>query len=283
MIRLMSTAANTADAPADWPRTRPRRTANAAVEVVIPVYNEQHSLERCVRTLHEHMRGLGLRFAITVADNASTDGTLALARRLERELPEVSALRLERKGRGRALRAAWSASRAEVLAYMDVDLSTELSALAPLLAPLLDGSADIAIGTRLAPDARVERCLRRELISRCYNLLLRVRLGATFSDAQCGFKGARRTIVQELLPQVRDEEWFFDTELLYLAQRAGYAIHEVPVSWVEDRDSRVHILATAREDLRGIRRLRAAARKGRRERTRSRRPHRPGGMRERTT
>ncbi len=301
----MSTTARTADAhppelalAATAPAARPRTgeagaahpadggvahpaeagAAHPAVEVVIPVYNEERSLERCVRTLHTHMRALGLRFAITVADNASTDATLELARRLERELPEVSVAHLERKGRGRALRAAWSASRADVLAYMDVDLSTELSALAPLLAPLLDGTADIAIGTRLAPGARVERCMRRELISRCYNLLLRVRLGATFSDAQCGFKAGRRAVLQELLPAVRDEEWFFDTELLYLAQRARLSIHEVPVAWIEDRDSRVRVIATAREDLRGIRRLRAAAR----GRARTRLPRRRA-LRERTT
>jgi hypothetical protein len=143
---------------------------------------------------------------------------------------------------------------------MDVDLSTDLSALTELVGPLLRGESDLAIGTRLAPRASVTRGIKRELISRSYNILLHLLLGVGFSDAQCGFKAGRREIIQELLPQVADERWFFDTELLYLAQRNRFAIHEVPVRWVDDPDSRVDILATARADLHGIRRLRGAER-----------------------
>jgi glycosyltransferase involved in cell wall biosynthesis len=167
-------------------------------------------------------------------------------------------LHLDRKGRGRALRAAWTRSEADVLAYMDVDLSTELSALPSLLIPLLQVRADVAIGSRLAPGAEVTRGLKRELISRSYNALLRLTLGVGFSDAQCGFKAARREVLLPLLERVEDDAWFFDTELLYLAQRSKLAIREVPVRWVEDPDSRVAILATVREDLRGIMRLRSA-------------------------
>ncbi|HXD55680.1 MAG TPA: dolichyl-phosphate beta-glucosyltransferase [Solirubrobacteraceae bacterium] len=228
-----------------------------AVEVVIPVFNEEHTLERCVRELRAHMQEhLSVPFRITVADNASADGTLALARSLARELPEVHVIHLEEKGRGRALRAAWLASEADVVAYMDVDLSTGLEALGPLLEPLIAGTADVAIGTRLAPGAEVTRGIKRELVSRTYNILLRLLLDVSFSDAQCGFKAARRSVAAPLLAQVRDEGWFFDTELLYLAQRGKLSIHEVPVRWVEDRDSRVAVLRTALEDLRGIRRLR---------------------------
>jgi glycosyltransferase involved in cell wall biosynthesis len=286
MMRAMPTHARTTLAPA----TAGAAFAAPAVDVVIPVYNEERALERCVRTLHEHMyRELGLPFVLTIADNASTDGTLLLAHRLARELTEVSVIHLELKGRGRALRAAWSASRAHVLAYMDVDLSTDLSALAPLLEPLLAGTGDIAIGSRLLPGSRVQRSLRRELISRAYNLLLSASLGAAFSDAQCGFKAGRREAIHSLLAHVHDEAWFFDTELLHLAQRRKLAIHEVPVTWVEDRDSRVRILATMREDLLGIRRLRAAEQDARRRpRMRShrsglRRLRRASGLRERTT
>ncbi|HEX7610009.1 MAG TPA: glycosyltransferase [Solirubrobacteraceae bacterium] len=235
--------------------------AHPAVEVVIPVYNEEHVLARSVRSLHAHLSSLsGLSFAITIADNASTDATLARAGELARELPEVGVLHLDRKGRGRALRAAWGASRADVVAYMDVDLSTDLDALALLLTPLLEGRGDIAIGSRLAPGAHVTRSRRREVISRTYNMLLRLTLQAGFSDAQCGFKAARREVVQSLLAEVEDEQWFFDTELLHLAQRRKLAIHEVPVRWVEDPDSRVDIAATVREDLHGVMRLRRRAR-----------------------
>jgi glycosyltransferase involved in cell wall biosynthesis len=232
-----------------------------AVEIVIPVYNEQRVLAASVRTLHDYLeRNFSFPFAITVADNASTDATLQIARELSRELPQVTVLHQQRKGRGRALRAAWGTSEADVVAYMDVDLSTDLAALPGLLEPLLDRRADLAIGSRLAPGAHVSRGLKRELISRSYNLLLRVLLGAGFSDAQCGFKAGRREIVQALLCDVEDGAWFFDTELLYLAQRNRLAIHEVPVNWIDDPDSRVDILATAREDLRGIMRLRRATR-----------------------
>jgi glycosyltransferase involved in cell wall biosynthesis len=238
-------------------------TVSPGVEIVIPVYNEERTLAASVRKLHRYMkREFTFAFRLTIADNASVDGTLASSHELAGELAEVEVLHLEQKGRGHALRAAWSASDAEVVAYMDVDLSTELSALPSLLVPLLQRRADLAIGTRLAPGAEVTRGFKRELISRSYNVLLRVGLGVGFSDAQCGFKAARRELITPLLERVEDERWFFDTELLYQAERAKLAIHEVPVRWVDDADSRVEIVATVREDLRGIRRLRRAARGG---------------------
>jgi glycosyltransferase involved in cell wall biosynthesis len=243
------------------PATAP--AARAAVEIVIPVYNEERVLAQSVRTLHSYVRAnYTFPFRITIADNASTDGTFVLAESLCREFDEVDAIHLEEKGRGRALRAAWNRSDADVVAYMDVDLSTDLSALPALLEPLLQRRGDIAIGSRLADGADVTRGFKREFISRSYNLMLRAMLGASFSDAQCGFKAGRREVIQPLLADVADEEWFFDTELLYLAQRRGLSIVEVPVRWVDDPDSRVDILATAREDLRGVLRLRAAERAG---------------------
>ena len=228
-----------------------------AVEVVVPVHNEEHVLASSVRELHAFMRErLAVPFRITIADNASTDETLAVAKELAHELPEAHALHLPEKGRGRALRTAWLASEADVVAYMDVDLSTDLQALPHLLAPLLAGTADVAIGTRLAPGAEVTRGVKREVVSRAYNILLRLLLDVSFSDAQCGFKAARRPAIAPLLERVQDDGWFFDTELLYLAQRGKLSIHEVPVRWIEDTDSRVAVLHTALEDLRGIRRLR---------------------------
>jgi glycosyltransferase involved in cell wall biosynthesis len=239
----------------------PLASVPVPVEIVIPVYNEQHVLDASVRKLHRYMkREFTFAFRLTIADNASSDGTLPLAQSLAAELGEVQVLRLEQKGRGRALRAAWTQSSAEVVAYMDVDLSTELSALPSLLVPLLQGRADVAIGTRLAPGSEVVRGIKRELISRAYNILLRVSLGIGFSDAQCGFKAARRETLLPLLRRIEDDAWFFDTELLYEAERSKLSIHEVPVRWVDDLDSRVAILATAREDLRGIRRLRRTRR-----------------------
>ncbi|MCK2217227.1 bifunctional glycosyltransferase family 2/GtrA family protein [Actinomadura sp. ATCC 31491] len=226
------------------------------VEVVVPVYNEQRALRASVTRLHGYLtRNFPYGFRITIADNASTDNTWQIATELERELAHVRAVHLDEKGRGRALRRVWSQSEADVVSYMDVDLSTDLDAFLPLVAPLLSGHSDLAIGTRLARASRVERGPKREFISRSYNLLLRSLMGAGFSDAQCGFKAVRTEIAQALLPGVEDEEWFFDTELLLLAERHGLRIHEVPVDWVDDPDSRVDILRTALDDLRGLARV----------------------------
>ncbi|MET8997378.1 bifunctional glycosyltransferase family 2/GtrA family protein [Amycolatopsis sp. NPDC004169] len=248
----------TATAPASRPGTVPVDLAGPrpVLDVVIPVFNEETDLEPCIRRLHAHLaEHVSYPYRITVADNASTDATLQVAERLAREFPEVAVHHLDEKGRGRALNAVWLASDAAVLAYMDVDLSTDLAALGPLVAPLLSGHSDLAIGSRLARGARVVRGPKREFISRCYNLILRSTLAAKFSDAQCGFKAIRADVARELLPHVVDTGWFFDTELLVLAQRAGLRIHEVPVDWVDDPDSSVHILRTAAEDLKGIARV----------------------------
>jgi glycosyltransferase involved in cell wall biosynthesis len=237
--------------------TRGDREASVTdFDIVIPVYDGERMLAASVRRLHRFLTaGFPFSWRIIIADNASTDRTPVIAARLSDELPGVQVLRVEAKGRGRALRAAWSASSARVVCYMDADLSTDLNGLLPLVAPLLSGHSDLAIGTRLARGARVTRSPKRELISRSYNRLLRVVLRARFSDAQCGFKAVRGDIVGELLAGVRDESWFFDTELLILAQRRGLRIHEVPVDWVEGPESSVDILATAVDDLRGVLRL----------------------------
>ncbi|HJT95368.1 MAG TPA: bifunctional glycosyltransferase family 2/GtrA family protein [Mycobacterium sp.] len=242
------------------PRPNAALAARAAgvpvLDVVVPVYNEQAALADSVHRLHRHLReNFPFEARITIADNASVDDTLLIAKKLSSELADVRVVRLEQKGRGRALHAVWSTSDAPVLAYMDVDLSTDLAALVPLVAPLISGHSDVSIGTRLGRGARVVRGPKREMISRCYNLILKSTLAAGFSDAQCGFKAIRSDVAQRLLPHISDTGWFFDTELLVLAERSGLRIHEVPVDWVDDPDSRVDIIATATADLKGIGRL----------------------------
>ena len=227
------------------------------VDVVVPVYNEERDLGPNIRRLHAFLTAeFPFASVITIADNASRDGTLALAKQLSTELPGVRVIHLDQKGRGRALRAAWTASDALVVTYMDVDLSTDLKALLPLVAPIISGHSDLAIGSRLARGSRTKRGPKRELISRAYMLILRLALGAGFSDAQCGFKAVRSSVAREIVPQIEDQTWFFDTELLVLAQRAGRRVHEVPVDWTDDPDSRVAIVRTAMNDLRGVVRLR---------------------------
>jgi putative flippase GtrA len=242
------------------------QTGTALVEVALPVYNEGKQLESSVLRLREFLsQSFPFSTAIRIIDNGSTDETWSIACRLAATHPEVSALHLNEAGKGRAIRAAWSSGSAEIVAYMDVDLSTGLGALLPLIAPLLSGHSDLAIGSRFAPGAHVLRGARRELVSRGYNLVLRAALRSRFSDATCGFKAMRRETADVLLPLVSDEHWFFDTELLVVAERNGYRIHEVPVDWIDDADSRLSIGNVAREDLSGVARLmrnRALGREG---------------------
>jgi len=233
------------------------------LDIVIPVHNEERTLVQSVETVRRHLQTLPYESRVTIADNASTDATGLLAHQLAHRYDDVAVVSLAQKGRGRALKQAWSQSDAEVLVYMDVDLSTDLNALLPLVAPLLSGHSDLAIGSRLARTARTTRGPKRELISRTYNVLLRGALRARFSDAQCGFKAIRRDVAEQLLPLIEDDEWFFDTELLIVAERAGLRIHEVPVDWVDDPDSRVDIVRTAAADLRGMGRLGWALLRGR--------------------
>ncbi|WP_432564846.1 bifunctional glycosyltransferase family 2/GtrA family protein [Kineococcus sp. SYSU DK003] len=259
-----TTSGSTGTTRSATPRPRPAadtwssRSSAPVLDVVVPVYNEELDLEPCVRRLHAHVATFPFRTRITIADNASTDTTPQVAAALAAELPDVRHERLEAKGRGRALKHVWGASDAQVLAYMDVDLSTDLAALLPLVAGLLSGHSDVAIGSRLAKGSHVVRGAKREFISRCYNLILHGTLRVGFTDAQCGFKAIRADVAAQILPLVEDTGWFFDTEVLVLAERSGLRIQEIPVDWVDDPDSRVDIVATALADLRGIRRLAGA-------------------------
>lgn len=222
----------------------------------MPAHNEGHviawTLTRLQRFLADETR---YRWRIVVVDNASTDGTLSTAARVSSEIDAIAVRHFPRKGRGGALRSAWSCSRADVVAYMDADLSTGLEALVPLVDAIVVGGADIAIGSRVALGAQLDRRLGREILSRGYNAVLRAVLRARFHDAQCGFKALRADAARALLPLVDDDGWFFDTELLITAQRSGLAIAEIPVRWIDDSDSRVDILATVLADLRGVWRL----------------------------
>ena len=228
-----------------------------SVEVVVPVYNEQDALPKSIPILCSYLETyFPYRWSVVIANNASTDDTLAVAGELATAYhPRVSVLHLKERGRGRALKTAWLSSEADIVAYIDVDLSTNLWSFLPLIAPLASGHSDVAIGSRLLRGAHVTRQWKREVISRCYNLLIKVLFGNRFSDAQCGFKALKRSVAEKLLPQVEDGEWFFDTELLLLAEEQGYRISEVPVDWIEDLDSRVDVASTALKDVKGCLRV----------------------------
>ena len=253
-----------ADGRRDEPAPRTSEPPVPVVDIVIPVHNEAHVLEASVSRLYLYLcERFPLSWRITIVDNASTDETWATAGALAARVPGVQAIHLDRKGRGLALRSAWLASDARIVAYMDVDLSTDLGALLPLVAPLVSGHSDVAIGSRLAPSSRVARAPKRELISRSYNLILKTVFGTHVRDAQCGFKAIRSDVARRLVPDVVDDAWFFDTELLLLAERNGLRIHEVPVDWVDDPDSRVDVRRTAMDDLRGVWRVARTFRAGR--------------------
>ncbi len=228
----------------------------ASVDVVVPVYNEERVLAQSIATLRQFLEGnLAHRWRIVIADNASTDKTWEIAQALSRKHPDVISIHLQEKGRGRALRQAWLESNADIVSYMDVDLSTDLGAFPKLIRAIEEG-CDIAIGSRLTPGSSVKRSFKRELTSRIYNLLIKAMFRTKFSDAQCGFKVLSIKAARELIPLIRDQKWFFDTELLLFAEKKGYRIKDIPVAWVERPDSRVSIPRTAFDDVKGLLRMR---------------------------
>lgn len=229
--------------------------AQPLVNVTVPVYNEEKVLAASVAKIAAMLDAKGCRYEIVIANNASMDGTLAVANSLAARLKDVHVLSLQEKGRGRAVKAAWHNSSADILSYMDVDLSTDLTAFPSLIEPLLAGQFDLAVGSRLLDSAFTKRGPKREFISRGYNLLVKAMFRTRFSDAQCGFKAITRKAAAELLPLVEDDNWFMDSELLILAEKLGYRILDLPVRWVDDPDSRVKIWRTAIEDLRGLLRV----------------------------
>ena len=236
---------------------------STSVDIIIPVYNEEASLPICLKKLVPFCAANLSNYAwrVVIADNGSIDRTWEVAQRLAGDLYAdcVVGVHLDQKGRGRALRKTWLESEADIVCYMDVDLSTELSAL-PLLLNSIDGRGfDVATGSRLQKESQTQRSFKREFISRSYNLLIKIMFQTRFSDAQCGFKAASRDAVQQLVPIIEDNNWFFDSELLILAEKKGYRVADIPVKWEEDLDTRVKVVSTAVEDIKGLLRLKFKA------------------------
>ena len=230
-----------------------------SVDVVVPVYNEEEALPRSIPVLREFLAGEAFPYEwrIVIADNASVDRTPEASRRLEAEFPgEVAYVRIEEKGRGRALKRTWSDSPMEIVSYMDVDLSTGLEAFPLLISAIAEEGYALAVGSRLLPQSQVKRSLGRRVLTRSYKLIIKAMLWTRFSDAQCGFKAARADVARLLIPLIEDNNWFFDTEMLILAEKAGYRVKDVPVVWVEDFDTRVNVPKTIAEDLLGLGRMR---------------------------
>ncbi|MSQ06495.1 MAG: glycosyltransferase family 2 protein [Dehalococcoidia bacterium] len=228
----------------------------ATIDIVIPVYNEEQALPRSILILSDFLKAnLTNPWQVIIADNASTDGTRKVAEQLARKYAGVHYLHMPQKGRGRALRTAWLQSTADIVCYMDVDLSTELVHL-PELIQSLEAGYDIAVGSRLSPGSRVTRSFKREAISRIYNRMIRIMFFTSFDDAQCGFKALTRQAARAIIPQVKNNNWFFDTEMLIIAAKGGYRIAPVPVRWLDDPTTTVKIFRTVTEDIKGLLRLR---------------------------
>lgn len=226
------------------------------VDIIVPVYNEEEDLPINIRRLHDFLETeVDCKWRIVIVDNASTDSTPGESRALTKEFSRVCYLRLEEKGRGRALKFSWGESKADVVGYMDVDLSTNLRHLPEALEKVAQG-ADVVIGSRLIPGSRITRSLKREILSRGYNLLVHLVFGTRFSDAQCGFKFLTARACRSILPALDDTRWFFDTELLVMAERQGFKIGEIPVEWIEDLETTVRIVKDVFQDLYALAKLR---------------------------
>ena len=227
------------------------------VKIVLPVYNEEKELEENLLKLRGFVfkNLLDYEVKIIIADNASTDQTPAIAKKIADQYRDVSFSRLEKKGRGRAIKKTWETGDADVYVYMDLDLSTDLKHLPNLINSLSKGY-DLAIGSRLLSNSIIiGRTIKREILSRTYNFLIKILFQTKFSDAQCGFKAISQKTARELLPKVKDNEWFFDSELLIIAEKSGLKIYEEPVVWVDNPGSTVRVLKTVTGDLKGLLRL----------------------------
>ena len=228
----------------------------ATVDITIPVYNEEAALPRTIKVLTEYLQNhLANPWQIVIADNASTDDTRAVSEMLCQQHSGVNYLRIPQKGRGRALRTAWLDSRADIVGYMDADLSTDLPHFLQLIRSIEAGN-HIAVGSRLSKESEVSRGFKREFISRGYNLLINSMFFTGLPDAQCGFKALTRATAEAIVPNIKNNNWFFDTELLIIAAKRGFNIASVPVKWDDDPDSTVNIAGTAIEDVKGLLRLR---------------------------
>jgi glycosyltransferase involved in cell wall biosynthesis len=235
------------------------------VNVTIPVYNEEKVLEKSIFTLTKFLEKNFSEYTweILIADNASIDKTLEVAKMLKNKYEKVNYIHLDQKGRGRALKKAWSESDADIVSFMDADLSTRLEHFPEMINGMVKGGYSIAIGSRLIKNSRTKRSFRREFISRFYNLLVRSLFYTKFSDAQCGFKAVTREVVNKIIiPYVEDTGWFFDSELLIIGEKLGYKILDIPVEWIEDTDSRVKIIKTATDDIKGLLRVKSNFMKG---------------------
>lgn len=231
------------------------------VEITIPVLNEEATLAKNVAAARAAIDRLFAEpdlVGLAIADNGSTDRTQAIALELERSMPGLRYLRLPRPGVGAALKQSWLSSEADIVGYMDLDLATDVKHL-PQAVGAIKAGASVCYGSRLHPSSTViGRKLQRTLVSHAFNIVLKTWLGARFSDGMCGFKFLKRSALPQLMARgAVSDGWFFSTELLLAAERLGLPVHELPVEWTDDPDSRVRMVKLTLQYLRAMRVFRA--------------------------
>ena len=228
------------------------------IDLVLPVYNGENYIEKSIRKLHDWIKqNPDHEYNIVIAINASTDNTLNIAKKLESELPnEIRVMNIPQKGRGVAIRTGWENSNAEICAYMDADLSADLKHITEIIEPIIKNEAQICCGSRKMQDSSVKTTLMRGVLSWLYNLTLRTTLGLKIADSQCGFKSIRTDAAKKIIPLVESNGWFFDSELLVIAQKNGFKIKAVPVKWIDDVQTTVIVPKIVTEFLKGIKRMR---------------------------
>jgi uncharacterized membrane protein YbhN (UPF0104 family) len=210
------------------------------VSVVLPAYNEANRIEDTVKVVKDTLEKLDYGYEIIIAEDGSTDGTDEIAKRLSSRDPRIVHLHSDnRLGRGKALTNAMEIAKGDVVVYLDVDLSTDMDHLKELIDAVAKEGYDIATGSRLLKDSQTERPFKRDFASKVYNFLVRLMLGSKLRDHQCGFKAFKRSSVLKLLRDVKDNHWFWDTEVLVLAQRKGLRVKEIPVKWKQSGETKV--------------------------------------------
>ncbi|MCX6745528.1 MAG: glycosyltransferase [Candidatus Parcubacteria bacterium] len=231
--------------------------------IVIPSYNEELVIENTLLKLAAYAQQFltDYDYQIIAADNKSTDKTKEKARQLLAKINRLAYLFIEQKGKGLAIKRTWQKYQDDFdfFVFMDADLATDLSALLPLISALAKENYDLAIGSRNLKDSKIQRSLWRRFFSFGYGLLAKLILGTKISDSTCGFKAVNKKVVQEIMPLVKNQTWFFDSELVFLAEKKGFKIKEIPVCWAEPRKldkSKVNVLKVSSQYLKELLRLR---------------------------
>ncbi|MBD3359736.1 MAG: glycosyltransferase [Candidatus Buchananbacteria bacterium] len=213
--------------------------------LALPVYNEEKVLEKSVLKLYNYFKNnIKDDWQIVIVNNASIDKTKKVADSLAQKFLKVDSLNLEDKGRGNALKNVWQKYEADIYAYCDIDLATDIFAFKKLFNSIINGSANIAIGARYIKGSQTKRTLNRLIYSKVYIFLVRLFFPTKIKDFQCGFKAVDKKTVSEILPLVKDKEWFFDTELLLIAEKNDFKIKEIAVQWKENPETKVKFIRT---------------------------------------